>query len=489
MFKKVVIASLTIISMRCVSHGALSATMIWEVRALAGNDGNAGCFDQAASSGTDYTQQNAAQYSFSDLKVDASVNTKVTSANHVFVSSDVRNCLYITNGGGVATWTTGYYEIASVTASSATLDRSPAATSSTGGIWTEGGALATVQQASSSVIGSNLVWITGIETTSISIALTGGATPAPGTPYTRLYGYSSTRGDNGFATIQATASLGTNGILYTGNAWQIENIVFDANLQTNTPAININVSAANNMYYHDVMKNGTAGSLVALAGGGTQLIQDCEITGTTAGTAAVNFTGGNPRILHDWVHDNLVTAILSNAAAVVMDSTLANNSGATSDGINLSATSIIYGNTIYKCGRDAIRAANVQPQITIQKNIFANNGGFGMNDTFGLLPASENYDGNAYFSNTSGNRNNFDGLTGNLNTPAAYKNVNDVILAASPFVNPAGNDFRLNNTIGGGAACKNIAVPQTILNTTNFQNYADLGVMQAQREFSAGFSN
>src|SRR5262245_28758828 len=113
-------------------------TVAWEVRST-GNDNNGGGF-VIGGSGTDYSQQDAAQYNFTDLVVDGSVNTKVTSASHNFVAADVDNIMHITAGTG---WTVGFYRILSVASNAATLDRSPAAVSTTGGTFYVGGALAT----------------------------------------------------------------------------------------------------------------------------------------------------------------------------------------------------------------------------------------------------------------------------------------------------------------------------------------------------------
>jgi hypothetical protein len=74
---------------------AISAYTTWEVRAT-GNDSNGGGF-VTGSTGTDYSQQDASQYSGSDLVVDATTNTKVTAASHLFVASDVGNILRITS--------------------------------------------------------------------------------------------------------------------------------------------------------------------------------------------------------------------------------------------------------------------------------------------------------------------------------------------------------------------------------------------------------
>ena len=78
---------LALLLLAAPSWAAISLSMIFEVH-QAGSNNDAGCFKEGAS-GTDYSQQNAAQYTFSDLAIDAATNTKVTSASHNFVATDV----------------------------------------------------------------------------------------------------------------------------------------------------------------------------------------------------------------------------------------------------------------------------------------------------------------------------------------------------------------------------------------------------------------
>ncbi len=67
-----------------------------------------------------------------DLTVDGSDNTVVTSATYTFVSGDIGSRINI---GSATGWTPGEYLITGVTAGAATLNMTPAAVSTTGGIW------------------------------------------------------------------------------------------------------------------------------------------------------------------------------------------------------------------------------------------------------------------------------------------------------------------------------------------------------------------
>lgn len=67
-----------------------------------------------------------------DLVVDAADNTKVTTVSYSFTADDVGTWLTIKTGAG---WTAGEYYISAVSGGAAILDRSPAATGTTGGEW------------------------------------------------------------------------------------------------------------------------------------------------------------------------------------------------------------------------------------------------------------------------------------------------------------------------------------------------------------------
>jgi hypothetical protein len=76
----------------------------------------------------------AALYSGTNLVVDGTSNTKVTSATHNFTATDVGSVVIISAGTG---WTPGAYTINSVNSNAAILSASPAAVSTSGGAWSE----------------------------------------------------------------------------------------------------------------------------------------------------------------------------------------------------------------------------------------------------------------------------------------------------------------------------------------------------------------
>lgn len=103
----------------------------------------------------------------------------------------------------------------------------------------------------------------------------------------------------------------------------------------------------------------------------------------------------------------------------------------------------------------------------IQGNIFQGNGGYGLNSD--TVPDNLNFaDFNAYRSNTSGQAN---GIT---------QGANEVTLTADPFTNASSGDYTLNDTAGGGAACKAVGGPSEVgLITGTRSNNIDIGAHQS----------
>ena len=77
-----------------------------------------------------YTISSVTHYAFNDLAIDGITNTVVSSASHAFVAGDIGALLQITSGTG---FTPGFYKIISVAANKATLTSAAGTVGSTGG--------------------------------------------------------------------------------------------------------------------------------------------------------------------------------------------------------------------------------------------------------------------------------------------------------------------------------------------------------------------
>lgn len=456
------------------AFGQLASTATWEVRPTNGNDNYGGCFDPAIGIGTDYTQQNAVEYNFTDLVISATT-TNVTSVSHSFVVADTGNCIHISAGSG---FTTGWYEIHSTSGGIATLDRSAGSAASTGGTWFEGGALKTFSQFTLNIGVGQMAWMKAESTQTIGSGLiwSNGAASA-GSQFTTIAGYTSTRGDGGQVTIQASTTINAWMLQFEAAGASLMNFIFDCNSEgpafgaggiTGTGGTqrfqNITVKNCNWNNGNSLIINGAHSTLV------TVTVQNSSTSGASNNDALViNAAGiqcfwcvavGNsqPGILATGTANNDFKCVFCIAA---------NNSGASSDGITFvldSAISACIGCVTYGNGRDGIRIGSSDPGSMIVMNSIAyGNAAYGINFTGTATLAGvlfSNY--NAYGGNTSGNLN---GLTAGAQ---------DKTLSASPFINAASDNFALST--GGVTAVGGLGFAGT-LNVGGTGNL-DIGALQ-----------
>lgn len=151
---------------------AFASSVVWEVRTT-GSDNNGGGFDATSGiPGTDFSQQTAAQITYTDMVIGATT-TQFTSVANSPAASLVGNIINVTSGTG---FTVQRVQVLSVTAGVATCDKSLGTTASTGGHGSMGGCLATIARLAALMVAGNKGYIqsTGTYTTAATI------TPANG---------------------------------------------------------------------------------------------------------------------------------------------------------------------------------------------------------------------------------------------------------------------------------------------------------------------
>lgn len=451
--------------------------MVWELRTT-GSDTNGGAF-KAGATGSDWSTQDAAQYSVADGVTAGS--TTITSATAAFGTDVVGNVMYVQ--GGTGSVTAGWYEITvRNSATSVTVDRSTGLTAGTGVTLKIGGALATINTLATLMVTSNKAFVKASAgyTTTATIAFTGGGFPSTSIPPTRLIGYTTTRGDAGRATLTLSTTSSLTGLSFSTQGWWVENIVVDcASLTSSTGIANSggtcrirNCKVSNFKVYG-----------VNLSGVNSQ-VSGCEVTGGLSGATAAILVPASSDVVRCYIHDNVCTGVTAGNFVTGWSARLnllANNTGASSDGIQITSGAHVHRNTVYGSGRHGIAGTDTTSVrgATVTDNILVNNGGYGLQlDTGAGSPAYQDWDGNAYYNNTSGTRNFADDTTTNkVNGVAPYTNVLDVILTGDPFTNAAGGDFSLNNTAGAGAACRAAGLPGTWPGAST-TGYPDLGAVQ-----------
>jgi len=443
----------------------------------------AGCATTASPTGgtwgMDYSiYQDTARFSFTDMVIDGTTNTKFTSAAFPVGKNMVGNLINVASGTG---FTVQFVEVVSTSGTTATCDKSLGTLSSTGGTGKMGGGLATQAKAIGVRVDGNKIFNSGSFTTTASITISAGPNPpAASAPRNMLIGYGTRRGDGVKANVTLSTNTGLTAINVTGTGWVIDGFNVDcASLGTS-----IGISAGTYGLVRNCKVSNFTSKGIALTSNRSSVYR-CEVTGgTAAATVGIIESSGSGNIIAEcYVHDNACTGITVGGQSGGVRNLVTNNTGASSDGIQSAAETYVLNNTVYGSGRHGISLASTNgfEGFYCWGNLIASNGGYGLvpNQSAGQS-ADSAYDGNAYWNNTSGTRSNADdvGAVCPVNGVAPYVNSRDVILTADPFVAKASNDFRLNTTAGGGAACRGHGVPTTWPGNSLTVAYPDMGAAQ-----------
>lgn len=464
--------------------GNLPTTTVWETRPSVGSDANGGCFDSSAA-GTDFTQQNSAQFSATDLVL--VTNNTVTSVTHAFSSADVGNCINISAGSG---FTTGFYEIVSVAVGTATLDRNAGSSPLTGGTWAEGGALANpptaISGAANGVGGSGqwpagqTFWLkaTGTFTqTTGTIQIQGGGDPQIPYPIS-LLGYTSTRGDNGiFTWTTASGSdlfqFGFNG----GSNLLMKNIAFSTTAGSPGNAIGLQGSTPNLHRYSNISFTGFSVGINGNQGGQTMsslLVDNCEFSGGGYGII-IGQNNAYLTVLNSFIHGGSGDGISSSTLATFVANTviynmggrgIANASGSTGNGASM--ITLVGVDIVANAGNGYEQQGNEQAFFSAVNCLFISNGGFGIRTDINSPAPIAGSRTNGYFGNTNGAYSGYTAAPG------------DVTLTGDPFVS-VGTNFALN--AGAGVAAKGTGYPGVTAfpsGATMGTGFADIGALQHQ---------
>lgn len=474
---------------------ALPASTVWEVRPTAGVDTNGGGF-VPGSSGTDWTQQNAAKYALTN-----GVTNGTTTIATVSASADmVGNIVYV--AGGTGSVTAAWYQIVSqITGVSITVDRSTGLTAGSGVTLNIGGALATVSQAFASATACNTVWIknsgTYAVTSGISTSLQSGQSGSNGTVF-MVIGYGSTRGDGTqitWTTPTNTVNLVTFAMSATyGGGFLFQNINFTCTAGTpgNGLFVTNNGGRGVNFSVFNCRFSGFASGISALAYGntndfGNMLVENTEFTACTS----YGFRNTAGILVNCYIHGNAGGGIEFNGTStplmtfLVLRCTIYNNTGVGigSFGTGQAGYQLIVANcNIVSNTSNGIQFDNTNASgsgvLFVSNSIFVSNGVVGIDSvlTLGGTANLATFVGlyNAFYNNTSGNY-------ANLSAQAT-----DISLTGSPFNSPSTGDFSLNGTAGQGALCKGAGYQGTLAGASGGATSAALDIGAVQSASSGG---
>lgn len=490
-----------------LAFGALPNLTTWEVR-HAGASTNGGGF-VTGGSGTDMSQFNnknaaactscqSATVNISTADVIATGVATVTSATANFSAAIVDNIIYLT-GSGI---TTARYRVITFTnATTVILDRSPGTGTATSGI---GGALDAITTLNTALGTTNNIqqtgWVKADATYTITANQSLGPTCTGGTNACSIQvnGYTTSRGDNGKATIQATSGSGYS-LVSIDNNNNLQNLIFrnfviDCNTFGSSGfSINANGNVGENLEAKGCVAYGIT---INQSGGNSSICRNCyshNNPGSTSNSGGFQIGSGGAPSYCIWCVSiangqvqaaNLAAGFILNGGAVCMFCIAANNTGSSSGATRNSGFGIIslagpvtllnsvaYGNS----GSGIVISVNSNYPFTISNTISVNNTQWGLNSANTTYLANsqwENY--NAFFGNTSG------AITG------ITAGANDVTLTGDPFTNGAGNVFTLNNTAGAGKAVQGVGFPGTM--NAGGAGALDIGTLQHALAAGAGQS-
>ncbi len=404
---------------------AITANTVYEFRTT-GDDLNGGGYDGTiASAGTDWSQQDAAQYSYT-LAATSGAGAVVLAADAA--ADMVGNIIRIASG---TNFTAGFYQIISVVAGvSFTTDRNCATGVGASGNIKIGGArkLLSSNSFAAALVAGNTVWVkSGSYTmgTNFSSA-TNGTAAAP----MNLLGYDSSRGDNPTGANRPTLACGTN-TFATGNFWIMRNFIM-----TGSSTNGLNTGSQNDCTLINIKSTNTsASSLSAAIRLGQQVrVIDCEMINANGIGATIANT--NSYIFGCYIHGSLEGIHLNSniSGAVILSTIIAGcASGIVMAGGNL--IEYISNNTIFGAETPSGTGILSTAGNAIKQSIFLNNiiYGFTTGVNLGSSQPSNYWDYNDFYNNT----------TARTNVTAGDHDV-----AIDPgFTNTAGADFSITGAI------------------------------------------
>jgi hypothetical protein len=347
---------------------ALSSTMVFECRAT-GNQENGGGFNaDGAGAGTDYSQQDSAHLSLSDIATDGA-GTGISSATGGFTTAMQRNCIYLT-GGSV---TTGWYEIITVAdTNNATIERSAGAnktgvTGNVGGAWKWGGSRDTTLF--NDLQAGNIVWVkSGTYTRTADVNANNVGDPGN---HIKFRGYQTTRGDIPKLTDRPFITGDYKN--YFNDKISLFNLVFEGAATPYLVAIS-EFSQVFNCSFHNTETTSEADGLYLFDDQLAVLFCDCATDSTHTDSKAIDASDSLYIIDGCYLHDSqngLAFEIQANKGMYINGSIFAAGAitGVTFDALADVTNIHITNCTFYNCTLAIGRSAD----LTLQQSDFINN--------------------------------------------------------------------------------------------------------------------
>lgn len=454
--------------------------------------------------GTDYSQQDAAQLTLTDI-VCTNSSYRITSATGGFTPAMVGNIIQLQGTNA------GFYEMLSYESSnSAFLDRNLSAqTGTTGNL---GGALGlySASVASCQVAGNKVYIKSGTYTLPSSGNGSGGltfanisVTPNIGNNAQPLHliGYASSRSDLGISsgsdnrpiiTLTSSAVNPPSLIKFNNSGAYIDNLILDCNSVSNSTGITF-ASSAGKIENCKVANFTLYG--MNLTSSSSCIVIGSEVTGGVSGATAGIYSSSNPITLFgNSIHGNACVGVRV-AGVYMFNNFIYSNTGSTSDGVfqHSNTQMVIIGNTIHNNGQYGINmtVSSNNPGHLVKNNLITSNGKHGLALAAAApgVPMSILFDNNAYYNNFSSTA---------LASQILYSNnqgvsnvsswvSNDKILTSTPYANEGSGDYTPNTTPLSGQSLRGYGYPTKLPSLSTSTNI-DIGAYHSPSSSGSGLA-
>lgn len=417
---------------------ALTTGTVWEFRSTAtASMVNGGGFNPA-SAGTDYSLQDAAQLTNTDLTTSGAGSTTITSAGGGFTAAMVGNIVHITAG---TNFQADWYEIASFTnANNVVLDRTPSSgAAGSVGTFYVGGALSLNSALDDAffeaIPAASIIWMkSGAYTQGQAISVASTTSTSTNTSF--VNGYLTTRGDGPTGTNRPSITQGANAWV-NGQYINFSNIIF-----TGTAALMITTGVGSKYVNCKFTNTSVTGSRVCIAASAEACLIFCESVSQNGD--ALNCTNNGDKIYGCYLHDSNRGMICSASRMILSHSLIANNK---TTGISLDSTTGSYSilnNTFY--GSEAKIANGLLTSVNVIDTIVFNNIFYGLTTAinFNALRGSNIGDYNDFFNNTADVTNFTKGIHSlaiNPNFVSASQVTGSTATTAASVLTQSGGDF------------------------------------------------
>jgi hypothetical protein len=404
---------------------------------------SAGCATTGSPTGAtwtvDYSQQNAAQFAYTDLA--SATTTTITSAGFPFGKNQVGNLIKITSG---TSWTVQTVEIVSVSGTTATVDKTVGGAGLTGGNGYQGGAYAGPQLPAALIVSGMRYFIKNGAYTINSASNNVASGLIRFTTWAYLEGYDSVRGDLGTAPVFTVSTI-TGADIITTSPGFVRNVTVDAATQS---AIRCFVSGT---LYKCIAKNASVGAGVGFVSGGYYFC--------TADTCATGFNSIKAifSVAKSCTTGFLAFSLLSKCIATSC-TTGFNNSSTT----GFADTCVAYNGTTGFLGSS-------NSAVFYRCLAHTNTTGYSVTSI-----------GSFGWQNVTYNNGTALSVAGSV--PSAFYSM--ISCSADPCTSVAGGDFSINNTAGGGALLRGLVQAFPVIISTSA--YLDAGAVQHQDSGGGG---